>query len=154
VVVEGLDAGGLWLDLFEPVRRRLVGARRWHEIQPVAQAETNVRDLLELRPDVPALAFGRDGDLDAFDSAVAATRWMEFQDVADGEYEALFTVDGYPHSLSVDGETVRVRRVENPDGEDLTRRLERTLPGLGLAAQADDPAAVADELLRRQRRRR
>jgi hypothetical protein len=51
-IVEGLGVSNLWTDVFEPVRRRLLGSGRWRALQPLDQAELAVQWFLTERPDL------------------------------------------------------------------------------------------------------
>lgn len=50
--IEGLEAVNYWTDVFEPVRRRRLLGERWHQLQPVTRAATEVGKFLRERPDL------------------------------------------------------------------------------------------------------
>jgi len=51
-VTEGIEVTDNWTDVLEPVRRRRLMSSKWHEIQPVQQAASNVGSFLRDRPDL------------------------------------------------------------------------------------------------------
>ena len=52
VVTEGLWTGDKWTDVFEPVRRRGIFKRSWHELQSVPEAASKIGRFLDERPDL------------------------------------------------------------------------------------------------------
>lgn len=104
------------------------------------------------------LVFTRDGELIVFAAAGDAAGWMESIDVIDGEYEAVFTLDGtiVVASGAVNG-PVSLTVTDHTDLAGLRQRLHRVQRQAGFRCSADDPLAVANELLRLEwedRRRR
>ncbi len=53
-VTEGLWFGNLWVEGFEPVRKRRLLGERWYEVQPVQDAAAKVGRFLRERPDLAA----------------------------------------------------------------------------------------------------
>jgi len=51
-VVDLLTASNSWTDFSEPVRRRWLWSRRWHQLQPVDEAAGHVEWFLRRRPDL------------------------------------------------------------------------------------------------------
>src|SRR6266496_830898 len=95
--------------------------------------------------------FSRDGDALAFGTLQDAAGWMQSTDVADGEYEALFTLHGTSVRAggAVDGPVI-LTVTELTDLPGLQLRLRRTQQRMGFRSDPDDPRAAANELLRRE----
>jgi hypothetical protein len=51
-VTEGIAAGNMWTDVFEPVRRRTVFTKTWRELQSVPDAAAKIGQFLDERPDL------------------------------------------------------------------------------------------------------
>ena len=97
------------------------------------------------------LVFCRDGDLLVFGTLQDAAGWMESVDVLDGEYEALFTLDGTVVRAGGTLEGPVILTVsELTDVAGLQGRLRQIKPRMGFRSDPDDPRAVANELLRRE----
>jgi hypothetical protein len=97
------------------------------------------------------LVFTRDGDLIVFAAVSDAAAWMESIDVLDGEYEAVFTLDGtvVVGGGAVDG-PVSLTVTGHSDLPGLRHRPHRGQQRAGFRCSADDPVAVANELLRQE----
>ena len=50
-VVQGIEVSGLWTDVFEPFRRRVLFSRRWQLLQSLAEVERGIAWFLRERPD-------------------------------------------------------------------------------------------------------
>jgi hypothetical protein len=95
--------------------------------------------------------FADDG-LSLFRSAEEAASYMEWIDVEDGVYEALFTMRGERLVPQPKGRnSVRLEASGEVDTDALTSMLsrERDLRGT-FSADPDDPLAVAEELAKRE----
>ncbi|WP_225753363.1 hypothetical protein [Actinotalea sp. Marseille-Q4924] len=97
------------------------------------------------------LVFDRDGGVVAFPRVEVAAGWMESIDVLDGEYELAYTPDGRVVDITgaLDGPVSLVITPER-DELGLRERLERSRARAGFVANVDDPASVANELMRRE----
>lgn len=95
------------------------------------------------------LVFTRDGELIVFGALTDAAGWMESIDVLDGEYEALFTLDGtiVAASGAANG-PVSLTVTDHGDLDGLRQRLRQAQQRAGFRCTPDDPRAVANELLR------
>jgi len=97
------------------------------------------------------LIFDRDGDVMAFPRLEDAARWMESIDVLDGEYECAFTLDGRVVAIAgVPDGPVSLFITPDQDEVGLRDRLERSRARVGFVANVEDPASVANELMRRE----
>src|SRR5690242_10565755 len=97
------------------------------------------------------LLFDLDGYVSVFRSVEEAAAWMEPNDVLDGEYPAVFTLDGHvvtPTTAEPDRVTLTV--TEERDEASLMHWLKESASRYGPASPADDVLAVANELLRRE----
>lgn len=91
--------------------------------------------------------FTREGDLLAFPSLSEAAAYMEAIDVANGEYPALFTIDGRVVAAATPNNETTLTVTSEPNDSELNRRLldyrrksPQTLP--------EDRIALANALLR------
>jgi hypothetical protein len=102
-------------------------------------------------PDMRVFMFADDG-LSLFSSVADAAAYMEWVDVEDGVYEALFTVDAerlVPHPL--DKYMVRLEPSGEVDIGALASMLRRERDRRGtFTADPDDPPTVAQELYERE----
>jgi hypothetical protein len=98
----------------------------------------------------PVFAFAADGEAIVFSSSKAAAGWIEAIDVRDGEYEALFAIDGRKVSIGTTGDTVHVTLTQERDDVAFQRYLALVVGRENLSASPSDPVAVANELLRRE----
>jgi hypothetical protein len=78
-----------------------------------------------------------------------AARFMEAIDVLNGEYDALFTLDGrlVQVTADADGAPVRLTITDATDLPGLWRRLRQAQPRERFTSDPDDPRAVGNELL-------
>ena len=105
-----------------------------------------------MTPDLRAVfVFDRDGEMQVFPSLEQAADYMEAVDVNDGEYEALYTLDGWVIDVRADSRESQVEVVvtEKNDVEGLRRRVA-THSRPGGASTPDDLRAVANEEFRAQ----
>jgi hypothetical protein len=98
--------------------------------------------------DAPVFVFALDG-VDAFPSVADAAASMEGIDVANGEYEALFTLDGHIVTAAAARNDVVLTITDQRDEPDLQRRLRDWASRIGLTSAPDDRRAIANELMRR-----
>jgi hypothetical protein len=98
--------------------------------------------------------FTQDGDLTVFASVDEAAEWLEATDVADGEYDALFTMDGSVVDARSQDQQVILSVTEMRDERALQQRLRDYQRRVGLHTSPEDPRAVANELLRLEWERR
>jgi hypothetical protein len=96
----------------------------------------------------PVFVFALDG-VEAFPSVDDAAASMEGIDVANGEYEAVFTLDGRPVTATASKNDVVLTITDRRDEADLDRRLRDWAPRIGLTSPPEDRRAVANELMRR-----
>ena len=95
--------------------------------------------------------FDLDGHVSAFRSVEEAAAWMEPNDVLDGEYPAVFTLDGHVVTpATTDADRVTLTVTDERDEASLLHWLEECGSRYGLTSPADDVLAVANELLRRE----
>jgi hypothetical protein len=94
--------------------------------------------------------FGEDPLPGVFTSLADAAGDMEAIDVANGEYHALYTVDGHVVRMSGASGYVRLEVTDERNVADLRRRLREWAARGDLASDPDDLVAVANELLRGQ----
>jgi hypothetical protein len=99
-------------------------------------------------PDEAVLIFSADGELIPFRSLTEAAGWMEAIDVLDGEYEALFTLDGrLVHAAAeTDRSSVTLTVTDRTDLHGLRQRLQLAQSQQNFISDPDDPRAVANEL--------
>jgi hypothetical protein len=95
----------------------------------------------------PVLVFALDG-VDAFPSVDDAAASMEGIDVDNGEYPALFTLDGRIVTATASRNDVVLTITDRRDEPDLDRRLREWAPRIGLTSPPDDRRAIANELMR------
>lgn len=95
------------------------------------------------------LVFGSDGELIPFRTLADAAGFMEAIDVLNGEYDALFTLDGpvAQATAAADGQPVRPTVTDHTDLPGLQRRLRQVQPRERFVSDPHDPRAVANELL-------
>lgn len=97
------------------------------------------------------LVFTRNGDVVALRTADEAAADLESIDVLDGEYEAILMLDGrIVQAAGQASEPVTLTITDTRDPAGLRERLQRAQHRLRLISDPDDPAAVANELLRVQ----
>ena len=95
--------------------------------------------------------FDLDGHVSAFRSVEEAAAWMEPNDVLDGEYPAVFTLDGHVVTpTTTDADRVTLTVTDERDEASLLHWLKESGLRYGLTSPADDVVAVANELLRRE----
>jgi hypothetical protein len=94
--------------------------------------------------------FGEDPLPGVFTSMAEAAGDMETLDVENGEYHALYSVDGCRVRVSTASGSVRLEVTDERDVADLRRRLREWAAVGHLASDPDDLVAVANELLRDQ----
>jgi hypothetical protein len=101
------------------------------------------------------LIFDRDGEAWAFPRIEDAAGSMDSLAVLDGEYEAAFTPDGHVVAITGirDGPVTLEVTAEN-DGLALREFLARSQTRMGFTSDPDDPAGVANELIRLEWERR
>jgi len=92
--------------------------------------------------------FTKDDDLNVFVSLDDAAGWMEAIDVDDGEYPALFTLDGRLVNARTEDQSVRLSVTGEQDEAALHLRLQDYRRRVGLTSAPEDTRAVANELLR------
>lgn len=105
-----------------------------------------------MTPDLRAVfVFDRDGEMQVFPSLKQAADYMEAVDVNDGEYEALYTLDGWVIDAQADSRESQVELIvtQKNDVEGLRRRVA-THRRPGGASTPDDLRAVANEEFRAQ----
>ena len=97
------------------------------------------------------LVFDRAGEVMAFPRVEDAAAYMESIDVLDGEYESVYTPEGYVVTITgvVDGPVSLLVSTER-DEAGLRDRLERARDRVLFVADVDDPASVANELMRQE----
>jgi hypothetical protein len=95
----------------------------------------------------PLFVFALDG-VDAFPSVEDAAASMEAIDVDNGEYPALFTLDGRIVTATASNNDVMLTITDRRDESDLDRRLHEWAPRIGLTSPPEDRRAVANELMR------
>lgn len=100
--------------------------------------------------------FARDGDMHVFPDKDEAAGWVEAVDVIEGEYEAVYCVDGAVLEFEVDAQrgSVSIGNTFVTDVDGLCQRIATFLTWSGRPGSADDPQAVADELIRWEREHR
>lgn len=91
--------------------------------------------------------FGDDPLPGVFTSLAEAAGDMEAIDVENGEYHALYTLDGRVVRMSTASGGVRLEVTDERNVTDLRRRLREWADRGALASDPDDPVAVANELL-------
>jgi len=92
------------------------------------------------------LVFTDDGDVFAIESVSRIAGDLEYPDVNDGSYEAVYTVDGRVVELSTIGRDVVVVLTETRDEASLRQRLA-AIPRFSLTRESD-PIATANLLFR------
>jgi hypothetical protein len=97
------------------------------------------------------LVFGGDGELIPLPTLAEAAGFIEAIDVLNGEYDAVFTLDGRLVHLSAeeDGGPVMLAVTGQADLPGLQRRLQHAQPRERFTSDPADPRAVANELLTR-----
>jgi len=101
------------------------------------------------------LIFDRDGEAWAFPRRQDAADSMDSLNALDGEYEAAFTLDGHVVAITgVRDGPVSLQVTAESDDIGLHDLLQRSKEQMGLASDVDDPASVANELIRREWERR
>ncbi|MBC7560770.1 MAG: hypothetical protein H7270_15800 [Dermatophilaceae bacterium] len=101
------------------------------------------------------LIFDRDGEAWAFPRIEDAAGSMDSRAVLDGEYEAAFTLDG--HVVAINGirdGPVSLTVTDESDETALRDFLSGSQTRMGFTSDADDPVAVANELIRLEWERR
>ena len=89
--------------------------------------------------------FDLDGYVSAFRSVEEAAAWMEPNDVLDGEYPAVFTLDGHVVTpTTTDANRVTLTVTEERDEASLMHWLKESGSRYGLTSPADDVLAVAN----------
>jgi hypothetical protein len=116
-------------------------------------AEQAEREHYALMGGEPVFVFAVD-DVDVFPSVGDAAASFEGIDVAQGEIEASFTLDGRIVQAGSRGEVTVLTVTEDRDVAELERRLRSFAGSAGLVSSPDDPRAVANEMLRRRWERR
>ena len=90
--------------------------------------------------------FDLDGHVSAFRSVEEAAAWMEPNDVLDGEYPVVFTLDGHVvKPATTDAGRVTLTVTDERDEASLLHWLEECGSRYGLSVPADDVLAVANE---------
>lgn len=97
----------------------------------------------------PVFVFEVD-DVGVFPSVGDAAGSLEGVDVDNGEFEALFTLDGRIVRAKSRGEVAVLTVTEQRDIAGLKSRLHSYAQNAGLRCSPDDPRAIANEILRRQ----
>jgi len=101
------------------------------------------------------LIFDRDGEAWAFPRIEDAADSMDSRAVLDGEYEAAFTLNG--HVVAINGirnGPVSLKVTDESDDAALRDFLHASQSRMGFTSDADDPVAVANELIRLEWERR
>ena len=101
------------------------------------------------------LIFDRDGEAWAFPHIEDAADSMDSRAVLDGEYEAAFTLDG--HVVAINGirnGPVSMKVTDESDEGALREFLRGSQTRMGFTSDANDPVAVANELIRLEWERR
>jgi len=101
------------------------------------------------------LIFDRDGEAWAFPRLDDAADSMDSTAVLDGEYEAAFTLDG--HVVAISGIRNGPAMLEvTPESDELALRefLRKSQTRMAFTSDPEDPAAVANELIRMEWERR
>ena len=102
----------------------------------------------------PVFIFTCGGDMDVFQSLIAAEQWMEVIGVEEGEYVAVYLTDGARYLATVEGERVRLMPSGDLDLANLQQRLGDYKRRVSSAPQALSPATFAAEWLRWKQERR
>ena len=101
------------------------------------------------------LIFDRDGEAWAFPHLEDAADSMDSMAVLDGEYEAAFTLDGHVVAINaIRNGPVSLEVTDESDETALRDFLHGSQTRMGFTSDADDPAAVANELIRLEWERR
>jgi hypothetical protein len=101
------------------------------------------------------LVFDRDGLAWAFPRLKDAADSMDSMNALDGEYEAAFTLDGHVVTITgIRNGPVSLQVTADRDDIGLHDLLARSKEQMGLDSDVDDPASVANELIRREWERR
>lgn len=97
------------------------------------------------------LIFHRDAEAWAFPRIEDAADSMDSRAVLDGDFEAAFTLDG--HVVAINGirnGPVSLKVTEESDETALRDFLRASQTRMGFTSDANDPVAVANELIRRE----
>jgi hypothetical protein len=94
--------------------------------------------------------FGDDPQPMVFQSLGDAMGWMEAIDVENGEYDALYTLDGRAIDASVSGNQVVLEVTNERNERDVRHRLREAASRGLVTSDPEDLGAVANELLRNQ----
>jgi hypothetical protein len=101
------------------------------------------------------LIFDRDGEAWAFQRLDDAAGSMDSMAVLDGEYEAAFTLDGRVVAINgIRNGPVSLEVTQESDELALQEFLRKSQTRMAFASDPEDPAAVANELIRMEWERR
>jgi hypothetical protein len=101
------------------------------------------------------LIFDRDGEAWAFPRIEDAADSMDSRAVLDGEYEAAFTLDGHVVAIiGIRNGPVSLKVTDESDETALRDFLSGSQTRMGFTSDANDPVAVANELIRLEWERR
>ena len=101
------------------------------------------------------LIFDRDGEAWAFPRLEDAAESMDSTAVLDGEYEAAFTLDGQVVAINgIRNGPVLLEVTQESDELALQEFLRKSQTRMAFTSDPEDPAAVANELIRMEWERR
>lgn len=101
------------------------------------------------------LIFDRDGEAWAFPRLDDAAESMDSTAVLDGEYEAAFTLDGQVVAINgIRNGPVLLEVTQESDELALQEFLRKSQTRMAFTSDPEDPAAVANELIRMEWERR